>query len=568
MAERYLCDSPLPTNSIGQSNGPPKCMDCLSIDPRNSPQQMSSDDTDGLTPQPAISPMPHELSDNEMEIRLNRFEPCPQLKQVQLVEKLGSRISLPQHERINSILMPMFHRDFITFLTNKGLHHIAYKILSYLDAQSLCRAEQVCAGWYQLITDGMLWKKLISQKVQTDRVWRGLSERRGWGQYLTRQSSSLLVINHQYFRRLYPCIIWDIQSMEDNWRNGHQSLTRIQYRYSHRDVYCLQHDDNKIVAGLGDKTVKIWDRHSMQCTHVLRGHTGLVTCLQYDEKVIITGSTDSTVRVWDVSSGQMLNTLVQHSAAVLCLRFGPTTMVTCSKDWTIAVWDIKSPTDIRRRRLLVGHRGGVTRVDFDDEYIVSGSVDQTIKVWQTSTGEFVRTLHGHREGIACLQYRGNRIISGSFDSTIRIWDVESGACLRLLEGHEDWVTCIWSDDKKIVSGTYYGTIKVWDLEAVLDPKSPTNSLCLKTLPEHTHYLFKVQFDDFQIVSSYHDGIILIWDFLDLAPPHPVDVEISHTSPIRQGQSNPAHQLDSATSSGTATANYPVQETLSENPPSP
>ena len=62
----------------------------------------------------------------------------------------------------------------------KGLHHIAYKILSYLDERSLCRAELVCHEWYQVIADGLLWKKLIERKVTSEPVWKGLSERRGW----------------------------------------------------------------------------------------------------------------------------------------------------------------------------------------------------------------------------------------------------------------------------------------------------------------------------------------------------------------------------------------------------
>lgn len=64
--------------------------------------------------------------------------------------------------------------------TAKGLDHIAENILSFLDASSLCAAERVCKEWYRVISDGMLWKKLIERKVRTDPLWRGLSERRGW----------------------------------------------------------------------------------------------------------------------------------------------------------------------------------------------------------------------------------------------------------------------------------------------------------------------------------------------------------------------------------------------------
>ncbi|KAL6958083.1 negative regulation of NIK/NF-kappaB signaling [Sarracenia purpurea var. burkii] len=138
---------------------------------------------------------------------------------------------------------------------------------------------------------------------------------------------------------------------------------------------------------------------------VLTGHTGSVLCLQYDENVIISGSSDSTVRVWDVKTGEMINTLIHHCEAVLHLRFSNDMMVTCSKDRSIAVWDMASPTEITLRRVLVGHRAAVNVVDFDDKYIVSASGDRTIKVWNTMSCEFIRTLNGHKRGIACLQYK-------------------------------------------------------------------------------------------------------------------------------------------------------------------
>lgn len=78
-------------------------------------------------------------------------------------------------------------------VSEKGLDHVAEKILSYLDAKSLREAELVCKEWHRVIADGLLWKKLIERKVRTDPLWRGLSERKGW--YVTPQ----LV--------LYPCSI-------------------------------------------------------------------------------------------------------------------------------------------------------------------------------------------------------------------------------------------------------------------------------------------------------------------------------------------------------------------------
>uniref|UniRef100_A0A8C7BHX8 D domain-containing protein n=1 Tax=Neovison vison TaxID=452646 RepID=A0A8C7BHX8_NEOVI len=359
------------------------------------------------------------------------FEQWSESDQVEFVEHLISQMCHYQHGHINSYLKSMLQRNFITALPARGLDHIAENILSYLDE------------WYRVTSDGMLRKKLIERMVRTDSLWRGLAEQRGWGQYLFKNNPpDGTALPNSFYRALYPKIIQDIETTESNWRCG-RHLRRIHCQSeTSKGVCCLQYDDQKIVSGLRDNTIKIWDKSTLECKRILTGHTGSVLCLQYDERVIITGSSDSTVRGWDVNTGGMLNTLIHHCEAVLHSHFNNGMMVTCSKDRSTAVWDMASPTDITLWRVLVGHRAAVNVVDFDDKYIVSASGDRTIKVWNTSTCEFVRTLNGHQRGLACLQYRDRLVVSGLSDNTIRLWDIECGACLRVLEGHEELVRCI------------------------------------------------------------------------------------------------------------------------------
>jgi len=434
-------------------------------------------------------------------------------EQVDFVQKLLDQMCHFQHGKINNYLKPMLQRDFITALPAMGLQHISEKILSYVNSKSLCNCELVSKEWYRVVRDGHLWRRLIERNVRTDSLWKGLATRRGWGYYLTKRG--IPEKNDDFYRELYPQIIKEIEVIESDWRGGKFKLSRIQCRSQNsKGVYCLQYDDEKIVSGLRDNTIKLWDKKTLECTKVLQGHTGSVLCLQYDENVIITGSSDSTVRVWCVRTGELINTLHHHCEAVLHLRFDNGLMVTCSKDRSIAVWDMVSAREINMRRVLVGHRAAVNVVDFDEKYIVSASGDRTIKVWVTSTCEFVRTLNGHKRGIACLQYRDNLVVSGSSDNTIRLWNIENGACVRILEGHEELVRCIRFDNKRIVSGAYDGKIKVWDLKAALDPSSHHQNLCIQTLNKHTGRVFRLQFDEFQIISSSHDDSILVWDFLN------------------------------------------------------
>ncbi|NXB75209.1 FBW1A protein, partial [Donacobius atricapilla] len=217
---------------------------------------------------------------------------------------------------------------------------------------------------------------------------------------------------NSFYRALYPKIIQDIETIESNWRCGRHSLQRIHCRSeTSKGVYCLQYDDQKIVSGLRDNTIKV---RMLHCGILMAWSAYAV-----NNSVLISVTPTQSLVMWDVNAGEMLNTLIHHCEAVLHLRFNNGMMVTCSKDRSIAVWDMASPTDITLRRVLVGHRAAVNVVDFDDKYIVSASGDRTIKVWNTSTCEFVRTLNGHKRGIACLQYRDRLVVSGSSDNTIR-----------------------------------------------------------------------------------------------------------------------------------------------------
>ena len=58
---------------------------------------------------------------------------------------------------------------------------------------------------------------------------------------------------------------------------------------------------------------------------------------------------------------------------------------------------------------------------------VSGSWDNSIKIWNVDYGECIRTLTGHSKCVRSLQLlANNQLASGSFDKTIKIWNVETG----------------------------------------------------------------------------------------------------------------------------------------------
>ncbi|XP_065362516.1 F-box/WD repeat-containing protein 7 [Calliphora vicina] len=184
---------------------------------------------------------------------------------------------------------------------------------------------------------------------------------------------------------------------------------------------------------------------------------------------------------------------------ITCLQFSGNRIVSGSDDNTLKVW---SAVTGRCLRTLVGHTGGVWSSQMSGNIIISGSTDRTLKVWDMETGQCVHTLLGHTSTVRCMHLHGNKVVSGSRDATLRVWDIEQGSCLRVLVGHLAAVRCVQYDGKLIVSGAYDYMVKIWH------PERPE---CLHTLQGHTNRVYSLQFDGIHVVSGSLDTSIRVWD---------------------------------------------------------
>lgn len=184
---------------------------------------------------------------------------------------------------------------------------------------------------------------------------------------------------------------------------------------------------------------------------------------------------------------------------ITCLEFCGTRVVSGSDDNTLKVW---SAITGKCLRTLVGHTGGVWSSQMQGNIIISGSTDRTLKVWNADTGQCMHTLYGHTSTVRCMHLHGNKVVSGSRDATLRVWNVETGTCLHVLMGHVAAVRCVQYDGKRVVSGAYDYMVKVWD---------PETETCLHTLQGHTNRVYSLQFDGVHIVSGSLDTSIRVWD---------------------------------------------------------
>jgi len=143
-------------------------------------------------------------------------------------------------------------------------------------------------------------------------------------------------------------------------------------------------------------------------------------------------------------------------------------IVSGSDDETIRVWN--ATTGETEAGPFTGHTSSVTSVAFspDGQRIVSGSRDGTIRVWNATTGETeAGPFTGHTHSVESVGFSpdGQRIASGSYDGTIRVWNATTGeAEAGPFTGHTYWVSSVaFSPDGQRIVSSGPGSIRMLDV---------------------------------------------------------------------------------------------------------
>lgn len=186
---------------------------------------------------------------------------------------------------------------------------------------------------------------------------------------------------------------------------------------------------------------------------------------------------------------------------ITCLQFNPDSgiIVSGSDDNTLKVWCSQSG---RCLRTLYGHTGGVWSSQLSPENIVvSGSTDRTLRIWDAMSGKCLHTLFGHTSTVRCMALHNGQVVSGSRDATLRVWNLHTGRCEHVLVGHLAAVRCVQFNGINVVSGAYDFQVKIWDV---------ANETCMHTLEGHTNRVYSLQYDGKHIVSGSLDTSIRVW----------------------------------------------------------
>lgn len=254
--------------------------------------------------------------------------------------------------------------------------------------------------------------------------------------------------------------VWD-------WRRGKCIRTLTGHTHG---VLCLNFDSNVLASGSVDTTIKVWNLRTGGA-FTLRGHSDWVNAVQLWDSNPSARTENPNVSLFDVPG---VGSLSPQSSACSSSEIDAGKMLfSASDDGSIKLWDLTLRTCLCT---MTGHMGQVQSMkllpasDCDSEEL-SVDAENNERITLESSNASPRSVYSespHDNSTPPLQQTTARfpnrkkpvLISGSLDNTIRLWDIETGKCTRTFFGHIEGVWAVACDRMRLVSGSHDRTIKV------------------------------------------------------------------------------------------------------------
>jgi WD40 repeat protein len=281
-------------------------------------------------------------------------------------------------------------------------------------------------------------------------------------------------------------------------------------------------DGTKVATGSFDHTVRIWRFLSQPTTEPAAAYDGEIMSMQFstDGRQLAVATNERAVRLWNVQSeemgeGVLVPSLLPGNSAwaasialsrdgkkVVIAMFGNVWIWDTERDGILA--ELATTGVIVRRQFNMA--SGIA-ISPNEQVIVTGSIDETARVWDLRKRQIVRTLQGHQGDITAIAFSpdGSKIVTSSTDSTALIWDARNYARKATLRGHIGPVACISiaPNSALVATGGLDGTIYLWSMR---------NGARLSTLKRHNQRVSCMSFspDSSLLVSNDLLGQVLFW----------------------------------------------------------
>ncbi|XP_038067895.1 E3 ubiquitin-protein ligase TRAF7-like isoform X2 [Patiria miniata] len=275
-------------------------------------------------------------------------------------------------------------------------------------------------------------------------------------------------------------------------------------------IHCLATRGHKLYSSGADKVIKVWDVDALSkgCVQNIKGHTDTVNALLAGSDFLYSAGEDqtlrmwkydtmkehkcikkahdsaicalvkngkylfssgySTIKVWHVNTLESVTTISGQHHWVRALTLEPSKEVLYSGSHnTVCLWDATGQFNLKRK--LEHEYGSVYALAITSKYIIMGSYNRNMQLFDVITHQHVKCLGGHIGIVTGLATSpaGQFVISSSYDNTIQIWDLQNFLSLQVLSRHQGSVNAIVlchsllftaSEDKEIKIFKYFRLI--------------------------------------------------------------------------------------------------------------
>jgi WD40 repeat protein len=224
-------------------------------------------------------------------------------------------------------------------------------------------------------------------------------------------------------------------------------------------------DGKRLVTSSFDGIVRLWDVRKGHQIDTFVGHPGRVDGVAYlSAKGYVISVGDTTLRIWSVTSGLPVRIIPLPSSAFrVALSPDESHVYSGAHDGTVVCFNANTWEVTKTFKCESGLSEMAVSPDGKSLAVFSG---RYLEVWDLDTGKRIHKLGGHHGSGYGIDFSpdGKYLVSGSYDQTFKLWNLESGRCILTFHGYEESIySCKFVTAQSLLLGTSSGVMRYYDI---------------------------------------------------------------------------------------------------------